>query len=209
MLLAGLYRESGQEQKSREYVMGIFDDPQVEVSSKVLMLGTYNAALSQNKSKRINDPELENFVQSLLKKLENSYPRDPDVHLVGGDLYLMLEKNEEARNEYSKAVRYGANSLEAWQNLLFIETQAGLSDSVIVHSEQGLELFPNQGMIYYFNGVAHLRKKNYNEAIQTLEQSRKLSANNPNLLERSIVCWEMLTTPLKKTKNRIRLMKML
>ena len=182
MLLASLYRESGQEQKSREYVMGIFDDPQVEVGSKVLMLGTYNAALSQNKSKKVNDPDLEIFVLALFKKLELSYPHNPDVHLVGGDIYLMLEKNEEARNEYSKAVRYGANSLEAWQNLLFIETQAGLSDSVIMHSEQGLELFPNQGMIYYFNGVAHLRKKDYLEAIQTLEQSRKLSTNNPNLL---------------------------
>ena len=182
MLLAGLYRESGQEQKSREYVMGIFDDPQVEVGSKVLMLGTYNAALSQNKSKKINDPDLETFVLELFKKLEISYPHDADVHLVGGDLYLMLERSEDARVEYSYAVRQGANSLEAWQNLLFLETQAGLSDSVIVHSEQGLELFPNQGMIYYFNGVAHLRKKNYRDAIQTLEQSRKLSTNNPNLL---------------------------
>jgi len=182
MLLAGLYRESGQEQKSREYVLSIFDDPQIEVSSKVLMLGTYNAALSQNKSKKVNDPDLETFVEILFKKLELIYPRDADVHLVGGDLYLMLEKNEEARNEYSKAVHYGASSLEAWQNLLFLETQAGLSDSVIVHAEQGLELFPNQGMIYYFNGVAHLRKKNYRDAVQTLEQSRKLSTNNPNLL---------------------------
>jgi tetratricopeptide (TPR) repeat protein len=182
MLLAGLYRESGQEQKSRDYVTRIFADPQVEVGSKVLMLGTYNAALSQNKSKKVNDHDLELFVQILFKKLETDYPRDPDVHLIGGDLFLMLEKNEEARDEYLKAVRYGANSLEAWQNLLFLETQAGLSDSVIVHSEQGLELFPNQGMIYYFNGVANLRKKNYREAIQTLEQSRKLSPNNPNLL---------------------------
>ena len=182
MLLAGLYREAGQEQKSREYVMGIFEDTQVEVGIKVLMLGTYNATLSQNKSKKINDPDLEVFVLELFKKLEISYPRDPDVHLVGGDLYLMLEKNEEAREEYLRAVRFGASSLEAWQNLLFLETQAGLSDSVIVHSEQGLELFPNQGMIYYFNGVAHLRKKNYQQAVQTLEQSRKLSTNNPNLL---------------------------
>jgi tetratricopeptide (TPR) repeat protein len=182
MLLAGLYRESGQEQKSRDYVTRIFADPQVEVGSKVLMLGTYNATLSQNKSKKVNDQDLEHFAQTLFKKLVNDYPRDPDVHLIGGDLFLMLEKNDEARDEYLKAVRYGANSLEAWQNLLFLETQAGLSDSVIVHSEQGLELFPNQGMIYYFNGVANLRKKNYREAVQTLEQSRKLSPNNPNLL---------------------------
>jgi tetratricopeptide (TPR) repeat protein len=182
MLLAGLYRESGQEQKSREYILSVFDDPQIEVGSKVLMLGTYNAALSQNKTKKINDPNLENFVKILFEKLEASYPHDAEVHLVGGDLYLMLEKNEDARNEYSKAVHLGANGLEAWQNLLFLETQAGLSDSVIVHSEQALELFPNQGMIYYFEGVAHLRKRNYHEAAQILEQSKKLSTSNPNLM---------------------------
>jgi tetratricopeptide (TPR) repeat protein len=79
-------------------------------------------------------------------------------------------------------VRFGASSYEAWQNLLFLDSQAGLSDSVIVHAEQALELFPNQAMIYYFNGIAYLRKKNYSEAAQTLEQAKKLSANNPNLL---------------------------
>ncbi len=182
MLLAGLYRDAGQEEKSRDYVTRIFDDPQVEIGSKVLMLGTYNAALSQNKSKKIIDLDLEIFTLLLFKKLETNYPKDPDIHLVGGDLFLLLEKNEDARTEYSKAVRNGANSFEVWQNLLFLETQANLPDSVIVHAEQALELFPNQAMIYYFNGVAHLRKKNYKEATQTLEQSKKLSVNNPNLL---------------------------
>ncbi|HLZ17893.1 MAG TPA: tetratricopeptide repeat protein, partial [Cyclobacteriaceae bacterium] len=182
MLLVSLYRDAGQEAKSRDYVARIFDDPQVDVSSKVLMLGTYNAVLSQSKAKKITDNELENFVQSLYKKLAANYPKDPDVHLVGGDLFLLLEKKEEARSEYLTAVRNGASSFEAWQNLLFLETQAGLSDSVIVHTEQALELFPNQGMIYYFNGIANLRKRNYREAIQTLEQSKKLSTNNLNLL---------------------------
>jgi tetratricopeptide (TPR) repeat protein len=182
MLLASLYRETGQEQKSRDYVLRIFDDPEFETGSKVLMLGTYNAALSQAKNKKIKDTDLENFTQTLFKKLEANYPSDPDVHLVGGDLFLMLEKNDDARIQYLKAVRHGANSFEAWQNLLFLEIQAGLVDSVIVHSEEALELFPNQGMVYYFNGIANLRKKNYREATQTLEQSKKLSTNNPNLL---------------------------
>ncbi len=181
VLLAGLYRDSGQEQKSREYVMQIFDDPQVETSSKVLMLGTYNAILSQNKSRKLKNVELENFVLNLFKKLKTYTPDDPDVRLVGGDLFLALEKNEEARGEYLSAVRHGANSFEAWQNLLFLEMQAGLADSVIVHSEEALELFPNQAMIYYFNGIAHLRKKEYREAANTLEQSKKLTANNLNL----------------------------
>lgn len=181
VLLAGLYRDSGQEKKSRDYIILLFDDPDVEVGSKVLMLGTFNAALSQNKSKKIKDAELESFAIALLKKLEVNYPNNSDVRLVGGDLYILLEQNEEARNEYLQAVKHGANSFEAWQNLLFLETQAGLTDSVIVHSEQALELFPNQGMMYYFNGIANLQKKNFREAVQTLEQAGKLTSNNPNL----------------------------
>lgn len=182
VLLAGLYRDAGQEQKSREYVAKIFDDPGVEVGSKVLMLGTYNAVLAQSKSKKTKNTDLESFVATLFKKLETNYPTDPDVHLVGGDFFLTLEKNEEARNEYLKAVRHGAGSFEAWQNLLFLETQAGLADSVIAHAEEALELFPNQAMVYYFNGIAHLRKKDYRGAAATLEQAKKLSASNPNLL---------------------------
>lgn len=182
VLLAGLYRDSGQEKKSREYITRIFDDADVEVGSKVLMLGTYNAVLSQNKSKKIHDSELEAFTIELFRKLKTNYPTDANVNLVGGDLFIMLEKNEDARKEYSLAVKHGASSFEAWQNLLFLETQANLPDSVIEHSEQALELFPNQGMIYYFNGIAHLQKKNYRAAVQTLEQSRKLTSNNPNLL---------------------------
>ncbi|MGC4023378.1 MAG: tetratricopeptide repeat protein [Cyclobacteriaceae bacterium] len=37
-------------------------------------------------------------------------------------------------------------------------------------------------MIYYFNGIAYSRKKNYREAERTLEQAKKLSAGNINLL---------------------------
>ncbi len=182
VLLAGLYRDAGQEQKSRDYISNLFDDPEVEIGSKVLMLGTYNAALSQKRGKKIKDADLEVFSLGLFRKLETHYPTDPDIHLVGGDLYLMLEKNEDARNEYRKAVRFGASSFEAWQNLLFLDSQAGLSDSVIVHAEQAMEFFPNQAMIYYFEGIAHLRKKNYPDAVRTLEQAKNLSAKNPNLL---------------------------
>ena len=182
VLRAGLYHDAGQEQKSRQLVLELFDDSDVAVTSKVLMLGTYNAALTQNKTKQIKDADLENFAQQLFKKLEHNYPTDPDVHLVGGDLFLMLEKNNEAQSEYSKAVHTGASSFEAWQNLLLLETHAGMADSVITHAEQALELFPNQAMIYYFSGIAFIRKKNFREAAHHLEQAKRLSATNPDLL---------------------------
>lgn len=182
MLLGGLYRDSGQEKKSRDYMTDLFDDPQVAVNSKVIMISTYNATLAQNKSKGKEDVGLEVFVLELFEKLEINHPNEAAVHVVGGDLFMTLEKGEEAKKQYLKAVRKGANSFESWQNLLFLETQAQQYDSVITHSEEALEVFPNQGMIYYFNGYAHLRKKDYRPAVSSLEQAKKLSATNTNLV---------------------------
>ncbi len=182
MLLGGLYRDSGQEKKSRDYVTDLFNDPQVTVNSKVIMISTYNTTLAQNKSKGKEDVGLEVFVLELFEKLEITHPNEAAVHVVGGDLFMTLEKGEEAKKQYMKAVRKGANSFESWQNLLFLETQAQQYDSVIIHSEEALEVFPNQGMIYYFNGYAHLRKRDYRPAVSSLEQAKKLSTANTNLV---------------------------
>ncbi len=182
MMLAGLYRDNGQEKKAREYILRIFDDPTIDVSSKVLMLGTYSNALHQQKEKKVSDPETTTFALELFEKLNASNPKDPNVHIIGGDLYLVLENNEKARDEYLKAVQLGSTSFDAWQNLLFMESQLNQFDSLIVHSEQGLELFPNQSMLHYFNGYGHMRKKHYREATTSLEQAKKLSTGNPGLI---------------------------
>jgi tetratricopeptide (TPR) repeat protein len=182
MLLGGLYRDSGQEQKSRNYVIDLFNDPEVAVNSKVIMMSTYTATLAQAKSKGKEDISLEVFALELFRKLEMVHPNEASVNVVGGDLFMTLEKREEAKTQYLKAIRKGVNSFESWQNLLYLETQAAQYDSVIVHAEEAIEIFPNQGMIYYFNGYAHLRKKDFHAAVSSLEQAKKLSASDVNLI---------------------------
>jgi tetratricopeptide (TPR) repeat protein len=182
MVLANLYREAGEEKKSQELIEAAFRDPSIEAGNKVLMLGAYVTKLGQQKANNINDPALEAFTINLYKRLEEVHPTDPNVHIIGGDLNLTLKKTEEARQEYQKAIRYGSTSFEAWQNLLSLESELNEFDSLIAHSEAGLELFPNQAMMYYFNGYAQLRKNHYREAISSLEQTKRLSASNPNLV---------------------------
>lgn len=182
MLLAGLYRDNGQEQKAREFIQRVFEDPSVDVSSKIVMLGTYTNALQQQKEKKIEDNDTRAFAKALFVKLNTAHPNEPNVHIIGGDLYLILDKNQEALDEYLKAIQLGSTSFEAWQNLLFLESQLNQFDSLIFHSEQGLELFPNQSMLHYFNGYGHMRKKKYREATSSLEQAKKLSTGNPGLV---------------------------
>jgi len=182
MLLAGLYRDNSQEQKARELLASLFDDSSVELGSKVIILGSYNAELNQNRTNNISDPDKENFARSLFEKLVKQYPSDPDVHILGGDLYLSIGKSHEAQIEYASAIGLGQVNFEVWENLLYLETQLEQFDKVIEHSDEALEIFPNQSMIYYFNGYANLRRFHYPEAIVSLEQAKKLSASQPKMI---------------------------
>lgn len=177
MLLAGLYRDNGQEEKSQQYVLDVIQDPQVNLDSKLLMVSTYSAAVRQKAGTR--NAALEKFVINLIEKLEADYPRDANVNIVSGDLFMALTRDEEALVKYRLAIQNGTGNYEAWQNLLYLESQSNQVDSLIHHAEQALELFPNQGMVYYFNGFGLLKKKQYREAAYSFEQAKKLSTANP------------------------------
>ena len=182
MLLAGFYRDMGMEEKARPFLLSLFDDHDIDLSSKLIVLGAYNAELNDNKTKKLSDPDKEAFAAQLYEKLKTGYPGDPSVHIIGGDLYLSTGKNREAQAAYLKAVETGAAvNFEVYENLLFLEVKLEQWDQVIRHAEEALEIYPNQSMIHYFNGFAHLRKRHYREAIASFEQARRLASSNAAL----------------------------
>jgi len=182
MLLAGFYRDTRQEAKARALLTELFDDPSVEMGSKVIVLGAYNTELHQNRIRNQPDKDKESYVLTLYEKLVKMYPNESDVYVIGGDLYLSTGKNAEASSAYQLAIKTGDVNYEVWQNLIYLETQLSQFDNVIRHSDEALELFPNQGMLYYFNGYAHLRKRNFMEASAALEQAKKIISADTNLL---------------------------
>jgi tetratricopeptide (TPR) repeat protein len=182
MLLAGFYRDVGQEEKARPILLTLFDDRSVEFSSKLIVLGAYNGELNENKTKKVPDPDKEAFALQLFEKLKDAYPDEANVHVIGGDLYLVTDKNREAESEYLKAIESGTINFEVYQNLLSLEVKLEQWDKVIAHAEDALEVYPNQSMIHYFNGIANLRKRRYGEAIASFEQTKRLSSSNPSLV---------------------------
>lgn len=182
MLLAGLYRDTNQEVKARPILLTLFDDASVEFGGKLIILGAYNAELNQAKSGGNPDTEKEAFAVTLLEKLKKNYPEESGVHIIGGDLYLAVGKDREAQREYAQAVVSDDVNFEVWENLLYLEMKLEQYDQALKHSDQALELFPNQGMLHYFNGFANLRKRRYAESIGAFEQAKKLSSTNAALV---------------------------
>lgn len=181
MLLAGLYRDTNQEAKARELLLSVFNDPEVEFTSKLIVLSTYNGELNQNKGNKQSDSDKENFALELFTRLEKQYPTEPNVLVIGGDLYLTLGRNAESQKKYLEAIEAGVTTFEVWQNLLYLEMQLGQFEEVVKHAEQAMEYFPNQAMVYYFSGIANSRIKKNKEAVLAFEQTKKLAVSNPAL----------------------------
>ena len=182
MLLAGMYRDNKQEEKARPLLLELFDDSSIELSSKVIIMASYNGELNQNRAKKISDPDKEAFALELFEKLNSQNSGNSSVHVIGGDLYLALGKNREAVKHYTQALETGDVNYEVWQNLLHLEVQMEQFGDVIKHADQALELFPNQGMLHYFHGFANLRKRQYQEAIASLEQAKRLTQSDSNFM---------------------------
>jgi tetratricopeptide (TPR) repeat protein len=182
ILLAGLYRDTGREKESRDLIRQAVADPSVDLSSKLIVVQTYTVQMAQNAARKVSDADLPEFALSLYQELRRQYPDDPNVYIAGGNLYIGLRQKDEAEAAFLAAIQHGSASFEAWQNLLALEAENGKFDSLIFHSEQGMEIFPNQAMLYYFNGFGHLSTRQYREAVSSLEQAKKLSGSNAGLL---------------------------
>jgi tetratricopeptide (TPR) repeat protein len=179
VLLAGLYRDKGQEEKARTMLRKAFHDPDVDLTNKLIVLGTYNAEISQKRTTSQADKGTEEFTLELYSLLALEYPNEVNTYVIGGDMFLSLGRYDEAEHNYSKAVQVGEVSFEVWQNLLYLQAQRGDYDGLLKSSEQALEYYPNQSMLYYFSGMAFLRKNKFKEAIFSLESGKRLSASNP------------------------------
>ena len=181
-LLAGFYRDAGKESNARELILEIIDNPEIAFSSKLLVLRTYSGVVESNQKKGIEDKEIENFVINIFEQLRLIYGDESGIYIIGGDMYLNMGKIKEARSLYSTALTYDDSNYPVWQNLLAIDAQLNQIDSLMINSDKALELFPNQGTFYYFNGYALNREKRYQEAIAALNMGKRLAENDKNLL---------------------------
>jgi len=123
-----------------------------------------------------------NEAVSLARQLSETHPNEAKATVIYADLLTRQGKFAEARQLYLKAVASDPNVFQVWGAIMQLDGQLNQPDSMLAHSEKALELFPNQGMFWYFNGTANLMKKNYKEAASSLEESLKMIGENPQLV---------------------------
>src|SRR5690606_3360978 len=83
---------------------------------------------------------------------------------------------------YLKAVVYDDSHFKIWQQIVLLDAELAQADSLVIHSEKALTLFPNQAIFWFYNGTGHLIEKDFAKAIRSLEYGKRLSISEPTLV---------------------------
>ena len=176
VLLADIYRKKGDMNRVSKELNQVLSNPNLEAGLKARILSSYVGMTGEN-------PTARQDALSMAQNLVKTSPNDPKTQVMLADLLMQGGKKVEARDAYAKAARLDGSIYEVWGALLQLDGELNQVDSLLVHSEKALELFPTQGLFWYSNGSANLYKRKYQQAVDALEESQKLLAasSNPEL----------------------------
>ncbi len=175
VMLAQLYQEKGDMEKCNRELELAFADNNLDATTKARILMGYMGMVKDDKSRETAF----NLVKSLVKQ----NPNDPKSHAIYGDLLLQKGDDKGARDEYVKAARLDKSVHDVWGNIINMDFKLRQVDSAIVHSEEAIEVFPNQSAFWYLNGSAYYQKRNHSKAVESLEEARRLAPEGSDLTQ--------------------------
>ena len=184
ILLADIYRRKGESEKCNRELRAVFGNPNFDVTPKIRVMSGYLEMLKAHEgSASAMKSEDREEAMKLIKLLIDTHPTESKPYVLYADLLVRSNEKAKARDNYVRAARIDGSVYEIWEAILQLDGELSQFDSLLTHSEMALEVFPNQGMLWYSNGSANLVKRNYAEAVSSLEESRKLiTGGDPALL---------------------------
>lgn len=174
LALADYYKGKGNANEALNQLKKAFQNPDLDIDDKIRILASYFPVIKEEKYQK-SAFELANLVVE-------AHPNEAKAHAILADFYYQIKKSKEAREEYYKAAALKKDIFAVWQNILFIDAELNEKDSLIKDSEEALALFPEQVLVYYFNGIAKAQKGQHKEAIEVLEKGVRLGSDNEALI---------------------------
>ncbi|MDX5480836.1 MAG: tetratricopeptide repeat protein, partial [Hymenobacteraceae bacterium] len=174
LMLSDLNRQKGNIAESEKQVKVAFASAELDIDTKVRIL--------VDLIRQLPNPAIENVSLELVDLTIEAHPEEAKAYAVAGDLQTIVGKKEDARNNYLKAVKLDDSHFKIWQQIVLLDAELSQADSMVIHSEQALELFPNQAVFWFYNGTGHLIGKNHAKAVKSLEYGKRLSAGEAELV---------------------------
>lgn len=130
-----------------------------------------------------NSPFAVPQLQELSNILMLKHPRMPDSHMFKGDVLWMKGELDQAKSLYLTTVSMNAKHVDAWRKLVNVELAQNQLDAAIADGNEALRHNPGNVIITYFVGVAHMMKKDTENARIYLERALDYSGNENDFVK--------------------------
>jgi tetratricopeptide (TPR) repeat protein len=151
----------------------LFQNPQVGVDEKIKPI----LPLVQ-KAAATSDEALAAELLRLASILDRVHPGQAKVCALNGDLLYLSGEKPKALERYKQAVELDETVFTVWEQLFRLAYETGDINALAFYTEKAMDIFPNQAMVYYFNGMAHNLLDAPQDAISSLEQAQLMSGRN-------------------------------
>ncbi len=175
LALAEQYRSEGKRAESFEELKKAFSSPQLPSEVKIRILTSYLPLVETS-------PEMLDQSLELSKRMSQAHPAEATPQTVYGDFLTINKQYNEARTQYRAGLTIDKKSIQAWQQLLLVESELKDFNAMESEAEEAQGLFPDQSVIYLFNGIAKIQNKKFEDAARTLLSGSKLVVDNDQQL---------------------------
>ncbi|MEN9301943.1 MAG: hypothetical protein RL264_372 [Bacteroidota bacterium] len=129
----------------------------------------------------MNDFRETDGMDELVNYMVQRYPKDARSHSIQGDFYFRNNDKTKAVAAYKNAVKSNSSLYPIWQQVLMIEYQEQQYDSLLVDGLKCIEVHPVQPFPYFVTGVAYNQKRNFDKAIELLNEGLNVVVNDATL----------------------------
>lgn len=170
--LANYYKKTKDPENLFKQLKIVFKDSGTEVNVKIQTLLNNYSFFDANEKEKAGE---------LIAILTEMYPENIEVRSVNAEFLIKNLKFNEAADELRYILNKEKSNYQLWEQLFAIELELGNYQTLFDESNEALEYFPNQSLIYFYNGFAAFNLQKYKDAIEILNIGKDLVINNKEL----------------------------
>ncbi len=174
--MATYYMEAGEKEKGEQLLRTAFRNPNLDFESKTRIL--LNSVLKQSEE----TGKIDDLAFQLMDSMKLAHPTNAQIYAIEADLLYEAKQTDKSLIAYKKSLELDSNQFLVWNRVLFIHSEQQNWEGMYRDGKAAVDLFPNQGTLYYLAGVGANQLKDYQEAIEILETGKDFIIDNNDLL---------------------------
>lgn len=173
--LANYYELTSNTEAAEEILQSALFNDKVETDTKIDILGQYIATLQQQ-SQDVSK------ANTIMDSLMTAYPQESKFNLLYGNLLMLENKKQEANFQFRIFAESNPTNPLGWEQLLQT-TDMDSIETLIDVCQSAINYLPEEPLFYLYLSVGQYQKKNYKEALQTVQKGTAIvNPQNTKLL---------------------------